>query len=97
MNLEEAGHDQLTEVLHLLTELDKKVSESRLLDYKPYEYQIQFHNLEDRRGLPANQKFLQAANQIGKTYCAAEEIAMHATGIYPDWYHGIRIKEPKTI
>jgi phage terminase large subunit-like protein len=96
-NLEEAGHEELSEVLHLLMELDKKVSESRLLDYQPYDYQIRFHNLEDRRGLPANQKFLQAANQIGKTYCAAEEVAMHATGIYPDWYHGIRIDNPKTI
>jgi len=96
MNLEEHTREELSEVLHLLTELDKKVSESRLLDYKPYDYQMNFHNLRDRRGEKANQKFLQAANQIGKTYCAAEEIAMHATGLYPDWYDGIRLDKPKT-
>lgn len=97
MELSEQTHEELTEVLGLLIELDKKVTESRLLDYEPYDYQIKYHNLEDRRGLPANQKFLQAANQIGKTYCAALEIAMHATGEYPDWYRGIRLDNPKTI
>ena len=31
-----------------------------------------------------------AANQVGKTWSAGMEVAMHATGIYPDWWTGRR-------
>ena len=35
-----------------------------------------------------------AANQVGKTTCAGKEIAMHATGVYPDWWDGRHEKKP---
>lgn len=31
-----------------------------------------------------------AANQVGKTVAAGFEVAMHATGVYPDWWTGRR-------
>jgi phage terminase large subunit-like protein len=31
-----------------------------------------------------------AANQVGKTWAAGFELAMHATGLYPDWWEGRR-------
>lgn len=31
-----------------------------------------------------------AANQVGKTWAAGFELAMHATGIYPEWWKGRR-------
>lgn len=31
-----------------------------------------------------------AANQVGKTWAAGFELAMHATGLYPDWWQGRR-------
>ena len=31
-----------------------------------------------------------AANQVGKTWAAGVELAMHATGLYPDWWIGRR-------
>lgn len=35
-----------------------------------------------------------AANQVGKTYCGAMEMAMHLTGQYPDWWPGRRYDRP---
>jgi phage terminase large subunit-like protein len=35
-----------------------------------------------------------AANQVGKTWAAGFELAMHATGLYPDWWRGRRWDRP---
>ena len=88
--------EDVREVLKLITALDKKITETRYLDYKPYPCQLAWHNVKDRNGKYARQKFLQAANKIGKTYCAAEEFNWHVTGLYPKYYEGERIKHPTT-
>lgn len=33
---------------------------------------------------------LMAGNQLGKTWAAAYEVAMHLTGLYPEWWEGYR-------
>lgn len=38
-----------------------------------------------------------AGNQLGKTMAGAAEVAMHATGRYPDWWQGRRWDRPITI
>ncbi len=59
--------------------------------YKPYPYQIDFHNAIGKQTQePAKQRFLMAANGTGKTMSAAMETAFHATGRYPDWWQGTR-------
>lgn len=35
-----------------------------------------------------------AGNQLGKTQCAGMEVAMHLTGLYPDWWEGRRFDGP---
>jgi phage terminase large subunit-like protein len=40
---------------------------------------------------------LVAGNQLGKTLCASAEVAMHLTGLYPDWWEGYRFARPVTI
>jgi phage terminase large subunit-like protein len=37
-----------------------------------------------------------AANQVGKTWAAGFELAMHATGQYPDWWEGRRYEQATT-
>lgn len=78
----------------LLTELQKEMerraSEFRLKDYRPYPKQRDFHDA----GATARQRLLMAANQVGKTWAAGFELAMHATGIYPDWWQGRRWTRP---
>lgn len=35
-----------------------------------------------------------AGNQLGKTIAGGFEVAMHLTGLYPDWWDGRRFVEP---
>jgi phage terminase large subunit-like protein len=45
-----------------------------------------------------NQEIMaRAANRTGKTVVAAFAVAMHLTGIYPDWYKGRRFPKPTTV
>ncbi len=37
-----------------------------------------------------------AGNQLGKTWAGAFEMAMHLTGLYPDWWEGRRYTKPVT-
>lgn len=63
----------------------------KLYYFRPYSYQQKFFHCEGYKseGL-ATDRALIAANKIGKTYCAAMEVAYHATGEYPDWWEGHR-------
>ena len=70
---------------------------NKLLQYEPYEYQKRFHNAKDNTGKLARQRLLMAANKTGKTYCGAVELAIHLTGIYPNWWTGARFKRPVTV
>jgi phage terminase large subunit-like protein len=58
--------------------------------YFPNEKQSLFHKL----GASARERLLLGANRSGKTICASFEIAMHVTGIYPDWWVGYRYEKP---
>jgi phage terminase large subunit-like protein len=82
----------LAELLQLVEDLDHVKSINRIKYYEPYPYQLEFHNAQGHQtpGVPASQRLLLAANKVGKTYGAAMEVAIHATGIYPDWWRGTR-------
>lgn len=58
--------------------------------YKPYPKQREFH----AKGLTDDERLLMAANQVGKTFCAAAEVSYHLTGDYPDWWEGRRWDRP---
>ena len=71
-----------------MREQAKRRRENRLIEYKPYARQREFHNRTDR------ERLLMAGNQLGKTYCGGAEVAIHLTGIYPDWWKGRRWDRP---
>jgi len=52
-------------------------------------WQSEFH----KAGAHCQERMLMAANRPGKTYSAAAEAAMHATGLYPDWWEGRRFEK----
>ncbi len=83
--------------MDLLKLLGERMETHKSAFYAPYPKQQDFHNAVDPYGLRAWIKALMAGNQIGKTKCAAEEISMHATGDYPDWYEGTRFDHPVQI
>lgn len=70
---------------------DRKDS-NKLADYLPYPKQRDFH----ASGGPLNvrERLLKAGNQVGKTWSAGFEHAMHLTGRYPDWWAGAVFDEP---
>ncbi len=68
----------------------KAITENKMLAYRPYAKQIEFHN----NGFKYRERLLLAANQSGKTLAAAMEVAYHTTGRYPDWWEGRRFNSP---
>ena len=69
-------------LLESLTRADRH----RLVLYRPNPKQAEFH----QRGKTHLQRVLMAANQSGKSTAGAAEVAMHATGLYPEWWVGRR-------
>lgn len=87
-------NENTEELVSLLSQLATTNSYNRIDSYRPYKFQKKLHAAKDFSGNIATQKALMAANQIGKTFCAACEVTFHSTGIYPEWWEGIRFKRP---
>lgn len=68
----------------LLKEKARRKSTNRLAEYKPYAKQAEFH----ASGKLKRERLFMAGNQLGKTWCAGFEVAMHVTGRYPFWWQG---------
>ena len=76
--------------VRVLEQLLTKLQEHRSLIYTPYPRQLEFHTM----GLHKRKRCLMAGNQVGKTWCAGNEVSFHATGLYPDWWSGRRFATP---
>lgn len=74
------------ERLALLEEKERRLMGNRLARYRPYAKQKEFH----AAGKIARERLLKAGNQLGKTWSAAFEVAMHLSGRYPNWWEGRR-------
>src|SRR5262252_7803272 len=74
----------------LETERSRRLTEDRLKYYKPYSKQHDFH----AAGATSRERLLMAGNQLGKTLAGGFEVAIHATGRYPDWWQGKRFDRP---
>lgn len=88
--------------------LEKYKREHRLEYYEPYPFQKAFHHAKKgevypsgdydlRGGDISEERALICGNQIGKTHSAAMEVVFHATGLYPDWWEGIRFDKHISI
>lgn len=84
---------QKIEYHNLLQERNDRHRYNQLQRYAPYPKQLQFHNY----GSTYSSRCLGAGNQLGKTYSAANEVAIHATGDYPEWWQGKRFDTPVVI
>jgi phage terminase large subunit-like protein len=73
------------ELLRIRDELDRRARENRLARYAPYAKQREFHAAGAHK-----ERLFMAGNQLGKTWAGAFEMAMHLTGLYPDWWEGRR-------
>ena len=75
------GVDELTKILKTLKRREER---NILRDYVPYQKQKDFHNA----GKVHRERLFMAGNQLGKTLAGGMEVAMHLTGLYPDWWEG---------
>jgi len=70
-----------------------KVAEDFLKEfvfYSPTPKQLSFHGA----GLKASERLFLGGNRTGKTNAVCMEMAMHLTGVYPDWWTGYRYQRP---
>lgn len=81
-----AAHTQSDAAIE--AQIRKALSRRQLEFYKPYPKQIDFHRTGSIKLI--RERLLMAGNQLGKTMSAGAEVAMHATGLYPDWWCGRR-------
>lgn len=84
------SRDDKVELLALLDERSRRARMNKLRNYRPYAKQREFHTL----GATVRERLLMAGNQLGKTFCAGSELAMHLTGKYPDDWQGRRWDRP---
>jgi phage terminase large subunit-like protein len=74
----------------LEAELNTRRSFNKLAEYAPYAKQTEFHDA----GKTFRERLLMAGNQLGKTWSAGFETAMHLTGRYPDSWDGRVFDKP---
>ena len=85
-----SSEKDLALLLALEKEQKQRKSEKQLAQYSPYTKQQEFHEA----GAKYRERLLMAGNQLGKTLAAGNEVAMHLTGLYPDWWKGKRFDGP---
>lgn len=81
---------QKLEYLALHAEKQHRLAGNKLKLYRAYPRQAEFH----AAGKTARERLLMAGNQLGKTWSAGFETAMHFTGRYPDWWPGREFAKP---
>lgn len=86
----ELSREEKIELVTLLEERSRRASQNKLSAYVPYTKQREFH----AAGAHYRERLLMAGNQLGKTFCAGFEVAMHVTGQYPDDWVGRRFQKP---
>lgn len=79
-----------SQFVRVLAALAERRSRNRLLGYRPYPKQKEFH----AAGAKHRERLFMAGNQLGKTVAGGFECAMHLTGRYPDWWCGRRYDRP---
>jgi phage terminase large subunit-like protein len=82
--------EDLERLTRIAGQIVEKKQSGALFRYVPLPRQREFHEA----GLDHRLRLFLAANQSGKTYAGAAEMAMHLTGEYPEDWHGYRFDHP---
>lgn len=91
--IKEAQKNKAAELGKAILLVQQHKAANRLEFYKPYDWQKEFY----KAGTDNKQRMLMAANRVGKTASQAAEVAYHLTGLYPDWWEGIRFTHATKI
>ena len=78
------------DLLQKLAEYADYIRTHKLETYEPYFFQKEFHNAS----IEHQYRFLMAGQQIGKSVANLVETTFHLTGLYPNWWEGVRFDHP---
>ncbi len=88
--LENLSRSEKIDLLKLLKEQERRTKRNKIITYKPYPKQLEFH----AKGITDRERLLMAGNQLGKTMAGAAETALHLTGRYEEWEDARKMKWP---
>lgn len=89
--LEQLNDEELASLVDTkLKAVEEAKATHKLYEYLPLARQEEFHEA----GRDFKLRMFLAANQSGKTFAGAAEMAMHLTGLYPDGWKGRRFNHP---
>jgi phage terminase large subunit-like protein len=92
--------------LAIVDEIERRKAQRRLHELFPdADGEYRGEVMHARAGYPRHLEFFEAgaqyrercfmaANRVGKSVAGAYEVALHLTGLYPDWWQGRRFKTP---
>lgn len=80
----------MSDVQRLARALAKLRASADAVAYVPHARQREFH----AAGATVRERLFLAGNRVGKTLAGAAEMAFHLTGVYPDWWDGVRFDRP---
>ena len=93
LSLSEDQKNKAAKIAEAMRVVKLHKAQNRLSYFEPYDWQKEFY----KAGKTNKQRMLMAANRVGKTASQAAEVAYHLTGLYPDWWEGIRFNRPTKI
>lgn len=93
--LESSTESEIEALYKLFDKQEEFKRFNKLAYFKPYPYQMEW--IEASKNY--RQRYLSAANRIGKTHTASFELAAQITGLFPEWWPGrkMEFKEPATF
>jgi phage terminase large subunit-like protein len=103
MNIESLTVAQLAEIVQIADELKRRESMNRIETFYPEEgplrRELYVKHMEFfAAGRDYRERCMLAANRIGKSEgVGAYEVALHLTGLYPDWWPGRRFEKPVRV
>ena len=93
LSLSEGQKNKAAKIAEAMRLVKLHKAQNRLSYFEPYDWQKEFY----KAGKTNKQRMWMAANRVGKTASQAAEVAYHLTGLYPDWWEGIRFNRPTKI
>ena len=90
VDLAKLSMEEKVQLLDLLRKRQQASKRNWMANFKPNPKQLEFY-AAGAPGTGWRQRMFMASNQSGKTMGAGAEVACHLTGLYPDWWPGLRL------
>jgi phage terminase large subunit-like protein len=90
VELSQLTPEQMKRAIELLKLQAEQIKYTKMDSFAPYQWQVDFINASKIN----KQLLAMTGNRCGKTFTGAFIMAIHATGLYPEWWEGYRYDKP---